>query len=143
MTAGRSEIVWAGVAAHAAGRGGRVAVADVCAVAAALARLSGSWVAAARNGAPDFVMFVTDPVSERLAELQLTFGEGPCHDVLESAAPMLVADLSDAESSSRWSAFAPDARALGAAAVFAFPLAVGAIRAGSDGLVPPLSSVIC
>jgi hypothetical protein len=31
---------------------------------------------------PDFVMCVTDLVSEQLAELRLTTGEGPCHDVL-------------------------------------------------------------
>jgi hypothetical protein len=32
---------------------------------------------------------VTDPAGERLAELQLTLVEGPCHDVLASAAPVL------------------------------------------------------
>jgi hypothetical protein len=31
---------------------------------------------------PDFVMCVTDLGSEQLAQLRLTTGEGPCHDVL-------------------------------------------------------------
>jgi hypothetical protein len=79
-------------------------------------------------------MCVTDSVSEQLAELQLMLGEGPCHDVLASAAPVLAADLGDAESVRRWPGFTPAARQLGAGAVFAFPLIVGAIRAGVLGL---------
>jgi hypothetical protein len=79
-------------------------------------------------------MCVTDPVSEQLAELQLTLGEGPCHDVLASAAPVLADDLGDGPVARRWPAFTPGAGQLGAAAVFAFPLAIGAIRAGTMGL---------
>jgi hypothetical protein len=134
MTASRSEVVWGQLAAHAAVRGARVSVGDVCAVAVGSGQLDGAWVAAARNGEPDFVMFVTDPVGERLSELQLTLGEGPCHDVLASAAPVLAADLGDAESGRRWPAFTPEAQARGAGAVFAFPLVVGVIRAGVMGL---------
>jgi ANTAR domain len=76
------------------------------------------------------VICVTDPVSEQLAELQLTLGEGPCHDVLASAAP----DLGDEQSGHRWPGFAPQACLLGAGAVFAVPLLIGAIRAGVMGL---------
>jgi ANTAR domain len=79
-------------------------------------------------------MFVTDPVAEQLSELQLTLGEGPCHEVLASAAPVLAADLGDTESGRRWPAFTPEALSLGAGAVFAFPLVVGAIRAGVMGI---------
>ena len=79
-------------------------------------------------------MCVTDLVSEQLAEVQLTLGEGPCHDVLAIAAPVLAGDLGDGESGRRWPAFTPEARQLGAAAVFAFPLMIGAIRAGVMGL---------
>jgi hypothetical protein len=134
MTASRSEVVWGRVAAHAAARAARVSIADVCAIASESVQPGGAWVAAARNGEPDFVMFVTDPVCERLSELQLTLGEGPCHDVLASAAPVLTADLGDVESGRRWPAFASEALGHGAAAVFAFPLVVGAIRAGVMGL---------
>jgi hypothetical protein len=134
MTESRALAVWAQVAAHAAAQGQRPSIADVCAVAVSSAQLSGSWVVAARGGDPDFVMGVTDPVSEQLAELQLTLGEGPCHDVLASAGPVLAGDLGDAESARRWPAFTPAACQLGAGAVFAFPLIVGAIRAGVLGL---------
>jgi len=127
-------VVWAQVAAHAAAQGRRVSVADVCAVAVSSAQLGGAWVVAARGGGPDFVMCVTDLVGEQLAEVQLTLGEGPCHDVLASAGPVLAGDLSEAESARRWPGFAPAAARLGAGAVFAFPLIVGAIRAGVLGL---------
>jgi hypothetical protein len=130
MTDHRAVVVWGRLAAHAAAHGHQVSVADVCAVAVSSAGLSGAWAVAARGGGPDFVMCVTDPVSERLAELQLMLGEGPCHDVLASAGPVLASDLGDAEFSRRWPAFVPAARQLGAGAVFAFPLIVGAIRAG-------------
>ncbi len=126
--------LWGALAARAGARGARVSVADLCAVAAGSAQLSGAWVAATRNEEPEFVMCATDPVCERLAELQLMLGEGPCHDVLASAAPVLAPDLDDAESSRRWPAFTPEAREHGAGAVFAFPLIVGAIRAGVLGL---------
>ena len=134
MTGSRALAVWAQVAAHAAAQGQRPSVADVCAVAVSSAQLSGAWVVAARGSDPDFVMCVTDPVSEQLAELQLTLGEGPCRDVLASAAPVLAGDLGDAESARRWPAFTPAACHLGAGALFAFPLIVGAIRAGVLGL---------
>jgi hypothetical protein len=134
MTDHRAVVVWGRLAAHAAAHGHQVSVADVCAVAVSSAGLSGAWAVAARGGGPDFVMCVTDPVSERLAELQLMLGEGPCHDVLASAGPVLASDLGDTEFSRRWPAFVPAARQLGAGAVFAFPLIVGAIRAGVMGL---------
>jgi hypothetical protein len=91
-------------------------------------------MAAATSRGPDFVMCVTDRVSEQLAELQLTLGEGPAHDVLAAAAPVLAADLGDGESGRRWPAFTPEAPAAGAPAVFAFPLMIGAIQAGIIGL---------
>jgi len=133
VTGSRGEALWGLVAEHAAGHGRRVSVADVCAVAVSCARVSGGWVTAAADGGPDFVMCVTGPVSEQLAELQLTLGEGPCHDVLASAAPVLAGGLADGQDG-RWPAFAPGAGQLGVAAVFAFPLAVGAVLAGTMGL---------
>jgi hypothetical protein len=91
-------------------------------------------VSAASSRGPDFVVCVTDPVSEQLAEVQLVLGEGPCHDVLVTAAPVLAGDLGDDQSMRRWPGFTAEARQLGAGAVFAFPLMIGAIRAGVMGL---------
>lgn len=134
MITGRSAVLWGLVGGHAAGQGRRVSVSDVCAVASQSADMGGAWVTAARDLGPDFVMCVTAPVCETIAELQLTLGEGPCCDVLTSAAPVLAPDLGDAESSRRWPAFTAEARRLGVAALFAFPLTIGAIRTGVMGL---------
>ena len=82
------------------------------------------------RSAADFVMCVTDPVCEQLAELQDMLGEGPCHDVPELAEPVLACDLGDEEFSRRWPAFTPAARQLGAQAVFGFPMMAGAACAG-------------
>jgi ANTAR domain len=134
MTESRAAVLWGLVAEQAAAAGRRVAVADVCAVAVSSAQVTGAWVAAASSRGPDFVMCVTDRVSEHLAELQLMLGEGPCRDVLAVAAPLLAADLGDEESGRRWPAFTLEARDTGAMAVFAFPLMIGAIRMGVIGL---------
>ncbi len=120
--------------AHAAVTGSAVGIGNVCAVAAGPVLLGGAWVALARNGEPDMVICVTDPVAERLAEFQLTLGEGPCHDVLTSGAPVLAADLDDTEPGRLWPAFTPEARELGAVAIFVFPLIIGGIQAGVMGL---------
>jgi hypothetical protein len=134
VTSGRGEALWGLVAAHAAELSRRVSAADVCAVAVECVQVTGAWVTAASSRGPDFVIYVTDPVSEQLAELELTLGEGPGCDVLAWAAPALVGDLGDDQAGRRWPAFTPAAAGLGAAAVFAFPLMIGAIRAGTMGL---------
>jgi hypothetical protein len=79
-------------------------------------------------------MRVTDEVSEQLAELHLTLGERPCLDAAASGGPVLASDLAGGESGRRWRVFALAARQAGAAAIFAFPLQIGAIRAGVLGL---------
>lgn len=134
MSDSRRVAIWDLVATHAAARGQRVSIADVCAVAVSSAQVSGAWVIAASGSGPDFVMCVSDPVSERLAELQLTVGEGPCHDVLATGAPVLARDLDDDQPGRRWPVFTPEAFRAGAVAVFAFPLTIGVIQAGVLGL---------
>ena len=74
-------------------------------------------------------MQVTGGVSEQLAELQLTLGEGPCTDASASGGPVLASDLGEMETAGRWPIFAQAARQAGAGAIFAFPLRIGAIRA--------------
>jgi hypothetical protein len=143
LTDGRLGRLWKLVAEQAAVRGGQVSVRDVCAAVVPGVQVTGAWLSATRGVEAGHLMWVTDEVSERLAELQLTLGEGPSLDASASGGPALVSDLADGESGFRWPAFTPAASAAGAAAVFAFPLAVGAIRAGVLGLyrdrVGPLS----
>ena len=134
MTGSRPGRIWGLVAAQAASRGGRVSAADVCAAAVTAVEVSGAWLSAARGTDSGHLMQVTDEVSEELAELQLTLGEGPGPDAAASGGPVLASDLSEMEAAGRWPVFAPAARQAGAAAIFALPLRIGAIRAGVMGL---------
>ncbi len=137
MTANRPARVWSMIAKQAANRGGRVSAADACLAAVAAVEVTGAWLlaASAASGAqPGHLIRVTDEVSELLAELQLTTGEGPGPDAAASGGPVLASDLAEPDAGRRWPAFAPAARLAGAAAIFAFPLQLGAIRAGVMGL---------
>lgn len=85
-----------------------------------------------RPGTPDAqqrLARATDSVAVGLEDLQLTVGEGPGLSAVTAGAPVLVPDLTVAVA--RWPAFATGALALGAAAVFAFPLQLGVIGLGS------------
>jgi hypothetical protein len=126
--------VWGLIAEQAAVRGGQVSAADVCAAVVPGVQVTGAWLSAALDAQAGHLMQVTDEVSRKLAELQLTLGEGPLFDASASGGPVLASDLADGDSGARWPAFAPAASQAGAAAVFAFPLMVGAIRAGVLGL---------
>ena len=134
MPDSRHTVLWGLVVARAARHGRPASAGDVCEVAVTAARVNGGWVTVAGGPGPDFLTHVTDPVSEWLAELQLTLGEGPCHDVQVSEGLSLGSDLEDAQSGRRWPVFAPAAMQRGARAVFAFPLTIGSIRVGVMGL---------
>ncbi len=75
------------------------------------------------------LVHASNSVSAALEDLQLTVGEGPCVEAFATGGPILIPDL--ASGSTRWPAFASAAADLGAAAVFSFPLRVGAARLGS------------
>ncbi len=78
-------------------------------------------------------VWATDPVAERLEELQLTFSEGPAVDALKRGRTVLVPDLAE-RSRYGWPLFAPAAVAIGVRALFALPLQVGHIRTGALSL---------
>ncbi len=96
--------------------------------------VTGAWLSTAGSENVSHLMRVTDAVGEQLAEIQLTLGEGPSLDAAASGGPVLASDLGATETAGRWPVFAPAARQAGAAAVFVFPLQIGAIRAGIMGL---------
>jgi hypothetical protein len=134
VTGSRLGKIWGLVAEQAASRGAGVTAGDVCAAVVTGVHVTGAWLSAGSNGEAGHLMRVTNEVSGRLAELQLTLGEGPSLDASASGGPALASDLGDEEFGRRWPVFAPAACHAGAAAVFAFPLAIGAIRAGVLGL---------
>lgn len=68
--------------------------------------------------------------SRELEELQFTLGEGPCIDAYTLRRPVLESNL-PTHGMSRWPGYAPAAHEQGVRAVFAFPLQIGAARAGA------------
>lgn len=68
--------------------------------------------------------------SRVIEELQFTLGEGPCIDAYASRSPILEPDLAG-HGVRRWPGYGPAAQDHGVEAVFAFPLQVGAARAGA------------
>jgi hypothetical protein len=67
--------------------------------------------------------------AQRLEELQFSLGEGPCIEAVDVRRPAFEPDLTTT-GSRRWPLYAPAACDLGARAVFAVPLQMGAARLG-------------
>jgi hypothetical protein len=76
-----------------------------------------------------------------LEDLQYDLGEGPCLDASRDGRPVLQSNLAGT-GRSRWPAFAAAAAESGIAAVFAFPLQVGAIHLGVLGLYRDLPGAL-
>jgi hypothetical protein len=128
----RQTRVWRMIAGHAGDRGAAVSAEDACEVAGVLAGVGGAWLSVMSDPARRVLAHATNQRAAGLDELQFTLGEGPCVDAFKSGRPVLVADLEAAGWRTRWPGFT-DAAA-GLAAVFAFPLVMGAIRIGVLGL---------
>ena len=119
--------VW--VAERAASLGVPVSVRLLCQTAEVRLAVSGAALTMDTSGWPE-LRYSTDVLGVRLAELQVTVGEGPCVDARQAGGPVLVGDLGALASQRRWPLFAPSAVEAGAGALFALPLGVGAIRVG-------------
>ena len=130
MGADRLAQVHAWVAARAGDLGEPVAIGLLCETAVTRLGVSGTTVTMGTGRGWPETRCSTDMLGERLADLHLTVGEGPNADASRAGGPVLVADLDSPESQRRWPLFAPLAVEAGARALFAFPLVIGAIRAG-------------
>jgi hypothetical protein len=75
----------------------------------------------------------SDHVARAMEDLQFSTGEGPCVDAYLQNCPVCEPDLARV-ALLRWHGFGPAALAAGAAAVFSFPLRVGAARIGTLNL---------
>jgi hypothetical protein len=126
--------VWGLIAERAGGRGGAVSAADACDVAAAVSGADGAWLTAMSDPARRVLVHATGGRAAELEELQFTMGEGPCVEAFTAGMPVLVPDLGAGGWRARWPGFTVAAGQAGASAVFAFPLAQGAIRIGVLGL---------
>ena len=134
MADGRRTRLWGLVAERAGARGGPVSAGDACEVAAEVAGVDGAWLSVMSDPARRALVHATGRRAAELDELQFTLGEGPCADAFRSGSPVLVADLLAAGWPERWPGFTVTGGMTGAAAMFAFPLVMGAIRVGVLGL---------
>lgn len=91
--------------------------------------ISGAGLAFMTSAGHEGTITATDGAAAELEELQQALGEGPCLDAFRDGRPVLQPDLA-VTGISRWPGFAEGALQAGIAAVFAFPLQVGAIRLG-------------
>jgi hypothetical protein len=100
----------------------------ICHAATQQLELLGSAVNLISAGGPDGVVASSGPRARELAELEFTVGEGPGIEAFRSRRPVLVADL--AKSDGRWPGYTSAAQSADLAAVFAFPLHIGAVGFG-------------
>jgi hypothetical protein len=126
--------VWGLVAERAGARRDAVSAGDACEVAAAVSGADGAWLTVMSDPARRILVHATGALAAELEELQFTMGEGPCVDAFTAGTPVLVPDLGASGWRARWPGFAVAGGQAGASAVFAFPLAQGAIRIGALGL---------
>ncbi|MFI2431407.1 GAF and ANTAR domain-containing protein [Streptomyces sp. NPDC018693] len=93
----------------------------LCAVAARLLPVSGVGVSLSGDGMP-VPLGASGARIERLMEVQVTLGEGPCVRAAELGAPVYAVDLTGGRDAGRWPVFALQAVAVGVRAVYALPL---------------------
>jgi len=101
----------------------------LCQDCAATLPVNGVGLALMNDAGHQGVIAATDGSATLMEDLQFTLGEGPCMDASRERRPVLQPDLAQT-ADTRWPGFGPAVLEAGIAAIFAFPLQVGAIRLG-------------
>jgi hypothetical protein len=104
----------------------------LCAVAAEFMALDGAGIALVGDGEDLTALCTSNHAAGALMNLELTLGEGPATDAARGNANEDTNLLGASESN--WNTYRPEAVALGARAVFGYPVRVGAIRFGALSL---------
>lgn len=95
--------------------------------------MSGAGVTLMSGDLSQGTLCTTDAVSALIEQMQYTLGEGPCVDAFHQDRPVLEPDLARPRTL-RWVGFAGPITEAGVAAVFGFPVRVGAARLGAMNL---------
>jgi hypothetical protein len=126
----RRKRLWRVIAEHTDVPGGPSWAQAVCAASvAALPGVDAAILALRGLARAQEVLGTSDGWAASLAESQYTVGEGPGVEAFATGGPVLVPELTSEQE--RWPGFTEVALTAGAAAVFAFPLQVAAIRLGT------------
>jgi hypothetical protein len=112
-------------------RGAPSATMRICDACSELLPVSGAAISLRGDITVPSTVYASDAVVQRVEDLQLSTGEGPCVSAVASGRPVLVADLTDRAQETRWPVFTVEALSAGVGAVFAFPLNVGLVRLGA------------
>jgi len=104
----------------------------LCDVAAEFMVLDGAGIALTTNSDDLMPLCTSNDAAGELMDLEITLGEGPAVDASRGTTAEEV-DLLTAVSP-RWEAYGPEAVALGARAVFGYPIQLGAVRFGALSL---------
>jgi hypothetical protein len=109
-------------------------VRDFCLV--AVARIGVDAVAVSYRSAANGleILHATDDLADRVAQLEVTLGEGPTFDAVASSLPTAVDDLRSPISTHRWPLFATEAAVAGIRAVHTYPIVLGRKAFGAVGL---------
>ncbi len=105
----------------------------LCDVSAEATEMTGAGIMLMSGDIPRGSICTTNDVSALIEQLQYDLGEGPCVDAYNLDRPVLEPDLVGA-AVPRWLGFRGPAIEAGVAAVFGFPLQVGAVRLGALNL---------
>lgn len=107
---------------------------QLCGLAVEVTQVNGASIMILSEELAHGSLCTSDGVSAYLDDLQFTLGQGPALDAHALGRPVLVDDLG-ATDEIRWPALTPLALDAGVAAVFAFPLRIGAVRLGAMTLL--------
>ncbi|MGI5166705.1 GAF and ANTAR domain-containing protein [Spirillospora sp. CA-253888] len=129
MVSSDQERIWALIARSARTRGEPMSIRDVCLVCMRILAVGGVGISI-RTGDRLEPVHAEGRLGRELLEAEMTSGDGPCVEAMRTGAPVLAADLGDAECGRRWPLFTATAHTGKVAAAFAFPLATGTARVG-------------
>ena len=104
----------------------------LCDVAAEFMALDGAGIALTSDGEDLMSLCTSNDAAGDLMDLEMTLGEGPAVDACRGDTAE-EADLLTAVAP-RWGTYGPEAVALGARAVFGYPIQLGAVRFGALSL---------
>lgn len=102
----------------------------VCEVSVELLGVSGAGMCLIGGARHQVILHGTDSLAGDLEDLQLASAHGPCVEAVRTGSPVLVPELENFRSSA-WQDYADRALALGARAVFSFPLQAGDVQLGA------------